>query len=594
MRLVTFLLLVTFLNVLADKTYSQNAPLSIEMYNTSIQKVLQNIESQSESFFMYSSKMIDVNQKVNIRVVEADMTEVLDKLLANTGIEYSVKGRQILLYDKDSDKTINNQQETITGRIIDSQTGEGMPGVNVLVKGTTTGAISSADGRYSLRVADRNATLVFSFIGYVNQEIPINNRMVVDVALIAEMLGLDEVIVVGYGSMSKKEISSSIVSVNNEEFQKGAVSDPMELLVGKVAGLNIDRSSASPHSTSSFQIRGATSITGGNSPLIVIDGVAGGNMGTLATQDIESITVLKDAASAAIYGTRGANGVVLITTKIGSEAGRGSYDVTYNSYFSANLMHELPESLGYNEYRERARGIDYGYQDDWLGALKRDFSYNNNQYLSISGSSDKSRYSISLNYIDMTALDKANESTRYGVRFVHTQKTLNDLLEIGTTMNVRATDAKTGSNGIPGTVFMNPTQPIWNDDGTYNHPTTSTGATNAVENANTITNGNNTVFVTGTLQARLQLIKNYNHTLNTSANYTVDFNNNKAHYHLPSTHATSEWNGYKGSASLSSSRNWNKQFEWTANYSFIRGKSFAERCWWVFILRKFRRIYVNG
>jgi TonB-dependent starch-binding outer membrane protein SusC len=385
--------------------------------------------------------------------------------------------------------------------------------------------------------------------------------------------------------MTKKEISSSIVSVNKENFQKGAVSDPMELLVGKVAGLNIDNSSASPHSSSNFQIRGATSITGGNTPLIVIDGIAGGNMGTIATQDIESIVILKDAASAAIYGTRGANGVVLITTKMGAEGGKGSFDVTYNSYFSANRMHKLPESLGYNEYIERARGIDYGYHDDWLGALKRDFSYDNNQYLSISGATEKSRYSISFNYVDKTGLDKANESTRYGVRIAHTQKTLNDLLEIGTTVNVRATDALTGSNGIAGTTFMNPTQPIWNEDGTYNHPTTSTNATNPVEEANIVSNGNNTVFATGTIEAKLQLIKTDKHTLTTSANNTIDYNTNKSHFYYPSTGATSAWNGYKGHAGLDNTRNWTNQFEWTANYTFktsnhllrgVAGYSFTE------------------
>lgn len=468
-------------------------------------------------------------------------------------------------------KTDESQQAfSISGRVTD-RSGAPLPGVTVTVKGSTNGTLTDAEGKYTIPNISSGTVLVFSFVGLKTQEITVSGQTNIDLELSEDSVALQEVVIVGYGSMTKKEISSSIVSVKKENFQKGAVSDPMELLVGKVAGLNIDNSSASPHSSSSFQIRGATSITGGNSPLIVIDGIAGGNMGTLAVQDIESIVVLKDAASAAIYGTRGANGVILITTKMGSEGGKGSFDVDYNSYFSANIMHKLPESLGYEEFVERARGIDYGYHDNWLGALKRDFSYDNNQYLSISGATDKSRYSISFNYINKTALDKANENTRYGVRISHSQKTLNDLLELGTIINLRATDALTGSNGITGTVFMNPTQPIWNEDGTYYHPTTSTNATNPVEEANIVTNGNNTVFATGTIEAKLKLINTGNHILTTSANNTIDFNTNKSHYYYPSTGATSAWNGYAGHAALGNTRAWTNQFEWTTNYTYNNG-----------------------
>jgi TonB-linked SusC/RagA family outer membrane protein len=468
-------------------------------------------------------------------------------------------------------KTDESQQAfSISGRVTD-RSGAPLPGVTVTVKGSTNGTLTDAEGKYTIPNISSGTVLVFSFVGLKTQEITVSGQTNIDLELSEDSVALQEVVIVGYGSMTKKEISSSIVSVKKENFQKGAVSDPMELLVGKVAGLNIDNSSASPHSSSSFQIRGATSITGGNSPLIVIDGIAGGNMGTLAVQDIESIVVLKDAASAAIYGTRGANGVILITTKMGSEGGKGSFDVDYNSYFSANIMHKLPESLGYEEFVERARGIDYGYHDNWLGALKRDFSYDNNQYLSISGATDKSRYSISFNYINKTALDKANENTRYGVRISHSQKTLNDLLELGTIINLRATDALTGSNGITGTVFMNPTQPIWNEDGTYYHPTTSTNATNPVEEANIVTNGNNTVFATGTIEAKLKLINTGNHILTTSANNTIDFNTDKSHYYYPSTGATSAWNGYAGHAALGNTRAWTNQFEWTTNYTYNNG-----------------------
>ena len=484
---------------------------------------------------------------------------------------------------KTNEGVLPQQTISVSGKVTDP-TGTVVPGVTIVIKGTSNGTITDFDGEYSLNNVPENAILQFSFVGMKMQEVAVNGQSVINVSMLVETIGLEEVVAVGYGSLSKKEISSSIVNVNKENFQKGAVSDPVELIVGKVAGLNIDGSSTSPHSTSSFQIRGATSITGGNSPLIVIDGIAGGNMNNVAPQDIESITVLKDGASAAIYGTRGANGVILITTKQ-SAKGIGRFEVSYDSYFAVNLMHDLPETLGYEEFLERDRGIDYGYHDDWLSELKRDFSYDNNQYLSLSGSTELSRYSVSLNYVEKTGLDIANAQKQYGARIALSQKALNKLVEFNTTFNVRGVDADTGSNGITRTVTMNPTMPIRNEDGTYYHPTTSTGATNAVENAKDVTDGDNRLYVVGTVGLKLNLINNDRQTLTTEANYTIDYNNRKHYYYLPSTHATSAWNGYAGQASIDHSRYWLEQFEWTVNYTLdaedhllraVAGYSFAE------------------
>jgi len=219
---------------------------------------------------------------------------------------------------------VSQQTVSVSGRVTDVS-GLPLPGVTVLVKGKVQGTITDNDGNYSLSNVPSNSLLVFSFVGMKTIEMPVSGKSKINVTMEEESIGIGEVVAIGYGTLSKKEISSSIVNVSKSDFQKGAVSDPMELVIGKVAGLNIDESSSSPHSSSNFQIRGATSITAGNSPLVVIDGVAGGNMNNLASQDIESITVLKDGASAAIYGTRGANGVILITTKQGAEGNAGTF-----------------------------------------------------------------------------------------------------------------------------------------------------------------------------------------------------------------------------------------------------------------------------
>lgn len=214
------------------------------------------------------------------------------------------------------------QQFTVRGTVKDA-TGEPVIGANVMVKGTSNGTITDIDGKYSVSDVNSSSVLVFTFIGYKNEEMACKGQHEINVILSEDLQTLDEVVVVGYGSLSKKELSSSIVQVDKSQFQQGAMNNPMEMLTGKVAGLNVNNTaSANPNSGSSLQIRGATSITASNDPLIVIDGIAGGDIRNLSSQDIESMTVLKDAASAAIYGTRGANGVILITTKKGvSEPG---------------------------------------------------------------------------------------------------------------------------------------------------------------------------------------------------------------------------------------------------------------------------------
>ena len=187
--------------------------------------------------------------------------------------------------------------------------------VTVLEQGTTNGTSTDIDGKFSLKVSGRDAAVEISCIGYATQVYPASEVPAI-ITLTEDALFLDEAVAIGYGSLSKKELSSSIVQVGKEDLFKGAMNNPMEMLTGKVAGLNVTTgAAANPNSSSDLQIRGATSLQAGNGPLVVIDGVPGGDIRTIAPQDIESMTVLKDAASAAIYGRRGANGVILITTR---------------------------------------------------------------------------------------------------------------------------------------------------------------------------------------------------------------------------------------------------------------------------------------
>jgi TonB-linked SusC/RagA family outer membrane protein len=236
----------------------------------------------------------------------------------------------------------NDEQQLIkvSGTITDATTGQGMTGVNVVVKGTTVGVITDAAGKYSLSLNDKNATLIYSFIGYVTQEIPLNGRTAVDVALAAEMTGLDEVVVVGYGTVKKKDLTGSVSSMPSADIKELSSTRVEQALLGKVAGVQVKAVSGEPGAAPQIRIRGVGSISAGVDPLYVVDGFPTDNLQTLNPNDIESIDILKDASATAIYGSRGSNGVVIVTTKRG-KAGKAT--ITFDTYFGIQKVEKIPK-----------------------------------------------------------------------------------------------------------------------------------------------------------------------------------------------------------------------------------------------------------
>lgn len=459
------------------------------------------------------------------------------------------------------------QQFTVRGTVKDLA-GEPVIGANVMVKGTTNGSITDVDGNYSVSGVSESSVLVYSFIGYKNQEVACKGRREINVVLAEDLQTLDEVVVVGYGSLSKKELSSSIVQVDKSKFQQGAMNNPMEMLTGKVAGLNVvNTASANPNSGSSLQIRGATSITASNDPLIVIDGVAGGDIRNLSSQDIESMTVLKDAGSAAIYGTRGANGVILITTKKG--AGEpGTARVTYDSWFGVNIAKSGPDILSPDEFRRSRRGTDYGASTDWYGLLLRDFSYDNNQYVSIDGSTKNGYYGASFNYKKATGIDLKSDREEYGGRFVIEQRVIDNRLQLNGSLNARRVNETWGNDGMFDTALsMNPTMPLYDDKGNYYQPSSPTGARNPVAELRDIDNNGQRMYVLGTAEAKLNILRSEKHMLNTSLSYSLHYNDLKQQYFTPSTSGESYWNGYKGRAEVMYQKWYTQRLEWLANYA---------------------------
>lgn len=467
-------------------------------------------------------------------------------------------------------------------------TGEPIIGANILVQGTSSGVITDFDGNFSLQ-APGDGTLLVSYVGYISQTVAIQNRNQINLILEEDNKLLEEVVVVGYGSLSRRELSSSIVQIDKEHFQQGAVNNPMELLTGKVAGLNVNNTeSANPNSGSSLQIRGATSISASNDPLIVIDGVAGGNIRNLSSQDIESMTVLKDAASAAIYGTRGANGVILITTKKGTRE-PGKAQITYDSWLGMNLAHGPRDILTPEEFRRSRRGTDYGYNTVWYDLLVRDFSYDNNQYLSINGSTSSGHYGASFNYKKATGIDIKTEREEYAGRFVLEQRMLDNRLQINGSLNARRVNEVWGNTGMFDTALnMNPTMPVYNEDGTYYQPTSPTGARNPVAEMKDIDNNGQRMYVLGTAEAKLNILQQQNQMLNTSLSYSLHYDDLKQQYYTPSTSGESYWGGYKGRADVQYQKWYTNRLEWLFNYSLdlyehsikaVAGYSYEESNW---------------
>ncbi|MDE7394490.1 MAG: SusC/RagA family TonB-linked outer membrane protein, partial [Muribaculaceae bacterium] len=485
---------------------------------------------------------------------------------------------------------VSAQLLTVSGTVSDP-IGDELFGVSVSVKGNQThGTATDIDGKFSLNNVPADATLVFSYVGFRTVEEAVNGRTTINVTMDENAELLDEVVVVGYGSLSRKELSSSIVQVNRDDFQKGAMNSPMEMLTGKVAGLNVSSTAAAdPNGGASLQVRGATSLSAGNEPLIVIDGVAGGDIRTLAPQDIESMSVLKDAASAAIYGTRGANGVILITTKKGVGE-PGLPVITYDSYGALSFAKDRPEVLSPYEWRLARRGHDYGADTDWYSLITRKSSYDTNQYLSIDGSlANGGYYTASVNWKKANGLDIVSGREEFGGRAAVSANTLNNHLRFTFNLNARKVKEKWGDSGMFDTALgMNPTIPVYNEDGTYYQPTSPTDIKNPVQQLRVNTSRGNRTYLLGSGDIKYNIWNNDFHNVSTTLSYSYNYNDLKSDYYTPTTSGESYWGGYAGRASQHYQKWWTSSVEWIANYGFqkddhdlkvVAGYSFERTNW---------------
>ncbi len=361
------------------------------------------------------------------------------------------------------------QDVTVSGKVTDPADNSPLPGVNITVKGTTTGTVTDGTGAYSIAVPG-NSTLVYSFIGYTTQEIPVNNRSTIDVALAGDVQALSEVVVIGYGEQKKKDVTGSIAQVSAKDFNAGINPNPLQAIQGKVAGLNITRPSGDPNQAPTVRLRGYTSLAGGSEPLYVVDGIIGVPINSVSPEDIESMDVLKDASAAAIYGARAANGVIIVTTKRGRE---GRTTVGFSNYVGVESISNRLELLSGDEYRQEVTRIkgpaslddnlrfpDGNFSTDWIDEISR-VGYTNNHDLSIMGGGSSFSYRGSLNYIQQQGILKNTGFDRLTGRVNIDQRAINDRLKIQYNLSVANTNAKLKDDGvISRAVTFLPTLPI--------------------------------------------------------------------------------------------------------------------------------------
>ena len=424
MRLSCLLLLVMLLQVTATG-YSQTEAVSIRSNNITLEQLFAEIEKQANVKFLYRYENI-ADKSVQVNVENVSISTLLNNVLQTNDLQYTLMDNNLIVVAPE----LKQQGINITGNVTDAN-GEPIPGVNVTIKGTTVGNVTDINGRYSIYVPDASAVLMFSFIGYLSQEIEVGNQRNILITLLESTMELDEVVVVGYGSVRKKDLTGSVSAVAMSEMDKQPVFRVEEALRGKAAGVQITKQNTAPGAGIKIRIRGANSVNGNNEPLYVIDGFLGGDFASLNPNDIESINILKDASATAIYGSRGSNGVILVTTK---QAKEGESRIEYNGFLSFDKISKKMDLLSASEYMKvvNDRESELGNNNaifsqkeiddmkasggtDWVDEIMRTGVTQNHQ-LSISGGTPKVRYYLSGTYLDQNGIVENSWYKRYGLR----------------------------------------------------------------------------------------------------------------------------------------------------------------------------------
>ncbi|WP_315352363.1 TonB-dependent receptor [Phocaeicola abscessus] len=481
----------------ASSIYSQGTLMSIKAYDQTVKEVFNLIEQNSEYIIFYMDNTVDLNRKVKIHVKNQQIEKILDELFKGTDTAYAINDRQIVIYKKELSPIVREVTEIeqtykISGKVVDSQ-GEPIIGANILEKGTTNGTITDTDGNFSLNVKSITATLVVSYIGYKTNEVKVVDGKSTIIALNEDSEALDEVVVVAYGTQKARSVTAAMSKINADEFKDMPVSNLSQKLQGKISGVQILQNSGEPNGNLSIRIRGQVSINGGNSPLVVIDGFpTTSGLESLSPDEIESISVLKDAASTSLYGSRAANGVILVTTKQG-KAGKTVINLTADYGISSVSSRGMPDVMNAQEFAQfkkefyedaqRYEGATtpvpecYAHPEsvkegtDWFKILLRT-AHMQNYNLALQTGNDFAKSSVNVNYHDQEGVIVNSYAKRLSVRS-------NNIFNVGSRLtfglNLSGSYIKRqlqeglgdGRNIIESSFLMDPQLKYKNDDGTY-------------------------------------------------------------------------------------------------------------------------------
>lgn len=477
MKLTALIFLISTLSLVAAESYSQNTRISMEMKNVQIKDLLQKIETNSEYFFIYNNELIDVDRLVTVQAENERVKDILAEVFQDQNVEFQVSERKIVI----SPTFIENgqQQKTVSGKVTDA-TGASLPGVTVVIKGTTNGTITDGDGIFTISNISENAILQFSFVGMKGKEIAVAGQTTVNVTLEEEAIGIEEVVAIGYGTARKKDLTGALTRINADDKSTLPNINPVQTMRGSVAGLRVtDNGKAG--SDGAILIRGNRSITAGNDPLIVLDGIpmVGSKLSDISSNDIESIDILKDASSAAIYGSRATNGVILITTKRGKNA---KPVVNYSGYYGYSDFAHTPNLMGPDKYLQLKKDasvflggqatplnpveqevLDAGKAISPWDAISQDAPMMNHD-LSVAGKTDRINYYVSGSWADQKSVIMGDQFKRMTLRG-NLDIAVNDWLNIGTNTGYTFKDYSGTEADIGMAFMMSPFAKYTYDDG---------------------------------------------------------------------------------------------------------------------------------
>lgn len=576
-------LLVLMMLCIGTSLYASADRISLKVNNVALASVLRDIERQTDYSFSYSKESVDVSVPVTLTVKDEALITVLDKLFAKQDISYKINKKQIVLNKKSASQSHPSKQQVSKGNIIKivgtvtDTKGEPLIGASVIVEGENKGVTTDIDGNYEIDVPEGDR-LMFSYIGFTPEKKKIDKDGRIDIVMSEDSQLLNEVVVIGYGTMDKKELTSAISHVSEKDFLTISSSDPAMLIQGKVPGVSISNTGAAdPNNQASIQIRGVASRSAGLSPLIVIDGVPGGSLANVNPNDIASFDVLKDGAASAIYGTQGSNGVILVTTKKASKD--GTTNITYSATLSWDKVNRDLDMMSSTDYREVRlpwgdNGTDLGGDYDWFAGVSRT-GFGQKHNISASGGNERANFRISADYKKSHGVDLRSNREEYGGRASVGLSSKGDLFNLNLNLSPRLISSDAADwNVFRNAIAANPTTPLMDkeDPTRYYNFFGQTSAYNPVEVQKLETNHTDTKMIDmdGTLKLNLLPLlwtgsRECPITLNTQITVAEHRYSYDQKWFRPSTSTMAINAGYDGQASRSYSKTRQDVLEWIGN-----------------------------